>query len=221
MVHLLIRAGLLDEARKFIEEMPIKPNASVWAALLDGCRIHSRLDLGEFAAKFLFELAPENVGYLLLYCKFYADLERWDGVDRVRKMMRKKGLETNPGCSWIEVKGSIHAFLTQDNSHPQIKEIQTVLNGLYKRITDNGFDPVQNGSDKDDVLCGHSERSALAFGLINSVPGTPVKVTKNLYMCGECHRFVKLVTRFVRREIVVRDTENFHQFKDGICSFGG
>ncbi|KAF3327176.1 pentatricopeptide repeat-containing protein [Carex littledalei] len=176
MVHLLSRAGLLDEARKFIEEMPIKPDPSVWAALLDGCRIHGRFELGEFAAKFLFELAPENVGYLLLYCKFYADLGRWDGVDRVRKLMRQKGLETNPGCSWIEVKGSIHAFLTQDNSHPQIKEIQTVLNGLYKRITDNGFDPVENGSEKDDVLCGHSERSALAFGLINSVPGTPVKL---------------------------------------------
>ena len=139
----------------------------------------------------------------------------------MRKMMRKKGLERNPGCSWIEVKGSIHSFLMQDNSHPQIKEIQTVLDGLYKRTTDNGVDPVENGSGMDDVLCGHRERSALAFGLINSVPCTPVKVTKNLYMCGECHQFVKLVTRLVRREIVVRDTENFHQFKDGICSCGG
>ncbi|KAJ3685280.1 hypothetical protein LUZ61_014444 [Rhynchospora tenuis] len=220
MVHLLCRAGLFDEVQKFIEEMPIEPDHAVWGALLDGCRIHGRFELGELAAKFLFELAPDNVGYLLLYCKFYADLGRWDGVDRVRKLMRDKGIETNPGCSWIEVKGSIHAFLTQDNSHAQIKEIQTVLNGLYERIRLNGFDPVGNGCEKDNVFCGHSERLALAFGLINSIPGTPIKVTKNLYMCQECHRFVKLVTLFVRREIVVRDTENFHQFRDGECCCG-
>lgn len=221
MVHLLGRAGLLDEAQKLIEEMPIKPDCSVWGALLDACRIQGRYEVGEYAAKFLFELAPENVGYLLLYCKFYADLGRWDGVDRVKKLLRQKGLDANPGCSWIEVKGSIHAFLTQDDSHPQTKEIQTLLNGLYRRITVNGFDPIENGSEKDDVLCGHSERSALAFGLLNSIPGTPIKVTKNLYMCGECHRFVKLVTRCIRREIEVRDTEKFHQFKNGECSCGG
>jgi pentatricopeptide repeat protein len=218
MVYLLGRAGLLDEAQKLIEEMPIEPDSSVWGALLDVCRIHGRFELGEYAAKFLFELAPDNVGYLLLYCKFYAELGKWDGVDRVKKLMRQKGLEADPGCSWIEVKGSIHAFLTQDNSHPQWKEIQTLLNGLYKRITVNGFDPIENGSKKDVILCGHSERPALAFGLINSIPGTPIKITKNLYMCEECHRFVKLVTRFVRREIVVRDTEKFHNFKDGKCS---
>ncbi|KAG5000820.1 hypothetical protein JHK87_021892 [Glycine soja] len=73
-------------------------------------------------------------------------------------------------------------------------------------------------ASKADIFCGHSERLAIVFGLINSGPGMPIWVTKNLYMCQSCHNIVKFISREVRREISVRDAEQFHHFKGGIFS---
>lgn len=226
MVDLLGRAGCLQEAHQFIRDMPLEPDAAIWGALLNGCRIHHEVELGELAAKYVFELDPERVGYYVLLCNLYADDGRWHQVVRVRKMMRERGLMVDPGCSWVEVKGGVHAFLSDDESHPQTKEIYAVLNGLYDRMKAAGFDVPDNRlsdeieASKADIFCGHSERLAIAFGLISSTPGMPIWVTKNLFMCGSCHATVKLITKIVRREITVRDTEQFHHFKDGKCSCG-
>ncbi|XXG56003.1 hypothetical protein AAC387_Pa03g3539 [Persea americana] len=228
MVDLLGRAGWLEEAQEFIEKIPIDPDVGVWGAFLSACRVHQRFDLGEPAAQFIFDrLDLQNrPGYHVLLSRFYGDNERWDRVARVRKMMIKKGLTADPGCSWVEVKGTVHAFLTADESHPQMKEIYSVLNGLYERISAAGFDmPGHSSADvieasKAEIFCGHTERSAIAFGLINTTPGMPIRVTKNLYMCRNCHHTIKLIAKVVRREITVRDTEQFHHFKDGSCSCG-
>ncbi|XP_039117501.1 pentatricopeptide repeat-containing protein At1g15510, chloroplastic [Dioscorea cayenensis subsp. rotundata] len=226
MVDLLGRAGWLEEAQQFIKEMPIEPDAAIWGALLNGCRIHRQVDLGELAANYLFELDAQSVGYYVLLCNLYADSDRWDQVARVRKEMRERGLTIDPGCSWVEVKGMVHAFLSGDESHPQSKEINGALNGLYERIKSAGFDLPENDivdeaeASKAEIFCGHSERLAIAFGLISTAPGTAIWVTKNLYMCQGCHALVKSISKIVRREITVRDTEQFHHFKDGKCSCG-
>ena len=47
MVDILSRSGLLQEAVKFIEKMPILPTASVWGALLRACRLHGNIELAE------------------------------------------------------------------------------------------------------------------------------------------------------------------------------
>ncbi|XP_008777331.2 pentatricopeptide repeat-containing protein At1g15510, chloroplastic [Phoenix dactylifera] len=226
MVDLLGRAGFLEEAHQFIKDMPIEPDAAIWGALLNGCRIHRKVELGELAAKHIFELDTDSVGYYMLLCNLYADDGKWNQVVRVRKAMREKGLVVDPGCSWVEAKGVVHAFLSADESHPQIKEIYAVINGLYDRMKAAGFPLPEDGlsdeaeASKADIFCGHSERLAIAFGLINSLPGMPVRVTKNLYMCQSCHSIVKMISKIVRREITVRDTEQFHHFKDGRCSCG-
>ncbi|CAD6214729.1 unnamed protein product [Miscanthus lutarioriparius] len=65
-----------------------------------------------------------------------------------------------------------------------------------------------------------SERLAIAFGLVSTPPGTPLRVMKNLRICGDCHNAVKLIAKVTGREIVVRDNKRFHHFKDGACSCG-
>jgi hypothetical protein len=40
---------------------------------------------------------------------------------------------------------------------------------------------------KEHMLYSHSEKLAIAFGLINTSPGTPIRITKNLRVCGDCH----------------------------------
>ncbi|KVI10566.1 hypothetical protein Ccrd_011037, partial [Cynara cardunculus var. scolymus] len=219
VVDLLGRAGKLEEAHRFIEKMPIKPDQAIWGALLNACRIHKQVELGEVAAQHILDMdEPESVGYYGLLCDFYADIGKWDEVGRVKKLMREKGVTVDPGCSWVEVKGSIHAFLTGDQNHPQVKEISAVLDGFYEKMEEVGFDEVDG--PKAEILCGHSERLAIGFGLINTAPGMPIRVTKNLYMCENCHKMVKFISKVVRREIGVRDTESFHLFKDGSCSCG-
>lgn len=224
VVDLLGCAGKLNDAYEFIRKMPMKPDPPIWGALLNACRIHRHIELGELAAYNIFQDDTQSVGYYILLCNLYADTGRWDKVARVREMMRQNGLMVDPGCSWVEVKGKVHAFLSGDYFHPQLDEINGVLEGFYLKMKEAGFGGQGNTpldileASKADIFCGHSERQAIAFGLINTVPGMPIWVTKNLYMCQSCHDTVKFISKVVRREISVRDAEKFHHFKGGSCS---
>eukprot|EP01018_Ginkgo_biloba_P037429 Gb_17093 [translate_table: standard] len=227
MVDLLGRAGHLDEAQDFIKGMPIKPDAGVWGALLGACRIHCNIELGEHVAEHLFDLEPENVGVFVLLSNIYAAAGRWNDVAKVRTMIKDRGLKKTPGCSLIEVNNRVHAFLVGDRSHPQSERIYATLETLAWQMEEVGYVPTTNfvlhdveDEVKEGMLYSHSEKLAIAFGLINTSLGTPIQITKNLRVCGECHNATKFISKFVRREIIVRDANRFHHFRDGLCSCG-
>ncbi|KAG8644740.1 hypothetical protein MANES_11G160300v8 [Manihot esculenta] len=73
---------------------------------------------------------------------------------------------------------------------------------------------------KETILSQHSERLAIAFGLITTTAGTPLQIVKNLRVCGDCHTVIKLISMIEERYIVVRDSNRFHHFKKGLCSCG-
>ncbi|KAL3603330.1 hypothetical protein D5086_004189, partial [Populus alba] len=123
MVTLLGRSGRLEEAYAMIKQMPFEPDSCVWGALLSSCRVHNRVDLGEIAAKRVFELEPRNPGNYILLSNIYASKAMWVEVDMVRDMMRSRGLKKNPGYSWIEIKNKVHMLLAGDSSHPQMPQI--------------------------------------------------------------------------------------------------
>eukprot|EP01018_Ginkgo_biloba_P030679 Gb_05648 [translate_table: standard] len=227
MIDLLGRAGHLDEAHDFINNMPLKPSASVWGALLGACSIYQNVELGERVSEHLFELEPTNTGNYVLLSNIYAAAGRQDDVTKVRKMMKERGLKNRPGCSWIEVKNRMHPFLAGDRSHPQREEIHSMLKSLTEQMEARGYVPDTKfvlrdveEDKKEHILCGHSERLAIAFGLINTYMGTPIRIIKNLRVCGDCHTATKFISKIVEREIIVRDSSRFHHFKDGLCSCG-
>eukprot|EP01018_Ginkgo_biloba_P018613 Gb_39440 [translate_table: standard] len=227
MVDLLGRAGLLDEAHEFIKKMPLEPDAVVWGALLGACRIHSNTDLIEHVAECLSELEPENSGWYVLLSNIYAAAGRWDDVTRVRRMMKDRGVKKAPGCSLIEVNNKVHEFLVGDRSHPQSNKIYAMLESLTSKMKEAGYVPDTNfvlhnleEEVKENVLGSHSEKLAIAFGLISTGPGTPIRIMKNLRVCGDCHSATKLISKIANREIIVRDAIRFHHFKDGLCSCG-
>eukprot|EP01018_Ginkgo_biloba_P030410 Gb_26158 [translate_table: standard] len=227
MVDLLGRAGHLDEAQYFINNMPLEPSADVWGALLGACRIHGNIVVGEHAAEHLFELEPQNTGYYILLSNIYAEAGRWDDVAKVRTMLRGRGLKKTPGCSWIVVDNTVHEFLVGDMSHPQSGKIYAFLETLVKQMKEAGYVPDtrfvlhdMSEEEKEYSLCGHSEKLAIAFGIINTCPGTPIRITKNLRVCGDCHSATKFISKIVEQEIIVRDVSRFHHFKDGLCSCG-
>eukprot|EP01018_Ginkgo_biloba_P019289 Gb_18149 [translate_table: standard] len=227
MVDLLGRAGHLDEAQEFIENMPLEPGPSVWGALLGSCRIHCNIELGEHVAERLFYLEPERAGRYVLLSNVYAAAGKWDDVSKVRKMMQDRRVKKTPGCSLIEVNNTVHAFLVGDRSHPQSEEIYATLETLAGQIKMAGYVPDTNfvlhdveEEMKEHKLSSHSEKLAIAFGLINTSPGTSIRITKNLRVCGDCHSATKFISKVVRREIIVRDANRFHHFNDGWCSCG-
>eukprot|EP01018_Ginkgo_biloba_P019235 Gb_06193 [translate_table: standard] len=227
MVDLLGRAGRMDEAYDFIKKMPVEPDAGVWGALLGACRIHCNIKLGECVAEHLFDLEPEDAGYYVLLSNIYAAAGRWDDASKVRTMMKEKGLNKTPGYSLIEVNNKVHAFLVGDRSHPQSCEIYSMLNTLAAQMKEAGYVPNTNfvlhdveEEVKEHMLCSHSEKLAIAFGLISTSFGTPIRITKNLRVCDDCHNATKIISKIVKREIVVRDANRFHCFKGGLCSCG-
>lgn len=226
MVDLLGRAGRLNEAWDFIQKMPIEPGITVFGAMLGACKIHKNVELGEKAANRLFELDPDEGGYHVLLANIYAAASLWDKLAKVRTIMEKKGLQKTPGCSLVELKNEVHSFYSGSTSHPQSKRIYTFLETLIDEIKAAGYVPDTNSIHdvedyvQENLLSSHSEKLAIAFGLLNSSPGSTIHIRKNLRVCGDCHNATKYISLVTGREIIVRDMHRFHCFKNGVCSCG-
>jgi hypothetical protein len=227
MVDLLGRAGHLEEAKIFINDMPVEPNGVTWTALLGACRTYGNVELGELAANKLFKLEPSKASAYVLLSNIYAAAGKWEKVSLVRTMMQERGVRKEPGRSWIEVDNKVHEFVVGDTSHPEAKAIYTELNKLIENLKAEGYIPDTrvvlhdiNEEDKELALCSHSEKLAIAYGLIHIPREEPIRVTKNLRVCPDCHTATKLISKVTAREIIARDANRFHHFKDGVCSCG-
>jgi pentatricopeptide repeat protein len=226
MADLLGRAGHLEKALQLVQTMPMEPNGGVWGALLGASHIHRNPDVAEIASRHLFELEPDNLGNYLLLSNTYALAGKWDDVSRVRKLMREKQLREYPGCSWVEARnGIVHEFFAGDVKHPEINEIKKALDDLLQRLKAIGYQPKLNSVpyDIDDegkrlLLMSHSEKLALAFGLLNTDADSTIKIMKNLRICEDCHIVMCGASKVTGRKIVVRDNMRFHHFLDGTCS---
>ncbi|XP_008811403.2 pentatricopeptide repeat-containing protein At3g12770 [Phoenix dactylifera] len=227
VVDLLARAGHLEKAYEFVRSMPMEPEVTVWGALLNACKIYGHVGLGQYAAEQIFALEPLNAGHYIQLSNIYASAGMWSDVAKVRVLMKEKGVTKAIGCSLIEINGKLHSFRVGDKLHPRSKEIFEMLSELERKLKKSGFVPHMGSvlhdlsmEEKEESLCNHSERIAIAFGLISTAPGTTLRIMKNLRACVNCHSATKLISKLVGREIVVRDINRFHHFKDGLCSCG-
>ncbi|XP_038716797.1 pentatricopeptide repeat-containing protein At3g63370, chloroplastic [Tripterygium wilfordii] len=228
LVDLLGRANRLEEAYRVVKTMQIEPTSEVWCALLGACRVHQNKELGEIAAKKLLEMDPDSPGNYVLISNVFAASGKWKDVEKVRMRMKGSGLKKNPGCSWIEVGSSVHTFMARDKSHPESDKIYEKLARITEHLEREGGYTAQtklvlhnvDEEEKVKMLHGHSERLAIAYALLHTPERTPIRITKNLRVCCDCHTFCKLVSKFYERELVVRDASRFHHFCYGACSCG-
>ncbi|GLU22055.1 hypothetical protein SLE2022_381550 [Rubroshorea leprosula] len=225
IVDLLGRAGHLQEACEVIKNMPMRPNSVVWGALLAACRVHKDAGMAEMAAKQMLELDSDNGAVYVLLCNIYAACNRWDSLHQLRKLMMDRGIKKTPGCSLIEMNGVVHEFVAGDQSHPQSEEIYFKLEEMTSDLKLVGYSPDTSEvfldigeEDKESTLYRHSEKLAMAFGLINSGPRVTIRIVKNLRMCVDCHCVAKLVSKVYDREVIVRDQTRYHHFRYGSCS---
>ncbi|KAH7567213.1 hypothetical protein ACOSQ2_011301 [Xanthoceras sorbifolium] len=218
MIDLYGRSGRLVEAVQFIEDMPIKPDSSVWEALLTACRIHGNIDLAVQALEHLLELEPGNI----LIQQTYAINGKPEDALIARKLEKENILRKSPGQSWIEVKNRVYTFVTGD----QYKSYSNLLYSLSQCMQENvkarshcGF--CIEEEEKEEISGIHSEKLALAFALVGSYHSPQIiRIVKNIRMCADCHETAKYVSKTYGREIYLSDSKCLHHFKDGHCSCG-
>ncbi|KAG0473366.1 hypothetical protein HPP92_015223 [Vanilla planifolia] len=225
IVDLLGRAGHLDEALDLIRKMSLKPDVVLWGSLLVACRVHRNIEMGKVVADEILELDPCNAGALVFLSNLHAAYGNWDRVQEVRDKMKEQRINKPPGSSLIELNGVIHEFLSGDKSHSQVDSIYMMLDEIGRLARRKGHKTAMDGfpfdiDDEDKEVCvsQHSEKLAVAFGLINTRPGSVIRVIKNLRICSDCHEIMKYVSEAFERTVVVRDCNRFHQFSKGSCS---
>ncbi|CAK9253966.1 unnamed protein product [Sphagnum jensenii] len=181
MVDLLGRAGKLHEAENMIKVMPGKPYVPAWRALLAACKIHGNVEMGERVAKQFLESEPENAVDYVLLSNVYAAAGNRHLCENVELKRQERGVENQTGRTWIEVKNEVHSFIAGNQDHPPMIEIHTELQRLLGLMHDVGYVPdtkfvLHNEEEEEKVfqLCHHSVKLAIALGLINTAPGTPL-----------------------------------------------
>ncbi|KAK7307103.1 hypothetical protein VNO77_39868 [Canavalia gladiata] len=228
MVDLLGRAGRLEEAYKFIDDLPIKPTPILWRTLLSACSSHDNIEMGKQVIQRIFELDDSHGGDYVILSNLFARHGRWDDVNYLRKMMIDKGAAKIPGCSSIEVNNVVHEFFSGDGVHSTSTVLHSALDELVKELKLAGYVPDTSlvfyadveEEEKEIIIRYHSEKLAITFGLLNTPPGTTIRVVKNLRVCGDCHNAAKFISLIFGRQIILRDVQRFHHFKDGKCSCG-
>ncbi|KAE9591367.1 putative tetratricopeptide-like helical domain, DYW domain-containing protein [Lupinus albus] len=225
MVDLLGRAGLVKQAYEYIQDMSLQPNAIIWRTLLGACTIHGHLSLGEIARSHLLKLEPKHSGDYVLLSNLYASERRWSDVQLVRRSMLNDGVKKTPGYSFVELGNRVYEFTIGDRSHPQSQDVYALLEKITDLLKLEGYVPHTANvladieeEEKEQALSYHSEKVAIAFMLLNTAPGTPIRVMKNLRVCADCHMAIKLISKVYDREIIIRDRSRFHHFRGGSCS---
>uniref|UniRef100_A0A9I9E8I8 DYW domain-containing protein n=1 Tax=Cucumis melo TaxID=3656 RepID=A0A9I9E8I8_CUCME len=187
MVDLLGRAGRLKEAYDIVNSLPF-PNMVLWQTLLGACRTYGDVEMAELASGKLVEMGFISCGDFVLLSNVYAARQRWDDVGRVRDAMRIRDVKKTPGFSYIEIKGKMYQFVYGDQSHSSCREIYAKLDEINLRIKAYGYSADTSNvlhdigdEDKENALCYHSEKLAVAFGLTCTEEGIPIQIIGDTY----------------------------------------
>lgn len=203
VIDVLGQAGRLVEALQFIEDLPFEPTIEVWEAVLSFARVHGDIDLEDRAEELLVELDSSKAT-----------------ADKVATPLAKRNCEFNK----LEGKNKVSELRS---TSPYGDGANEKFKGLNGQMRDAGYVPdtryVLHDIDeeaKEQALMYHSERLAIAYGLISTPARTTLRIIKNLRICGDCHNAIKIMSKIVGRELIVRDNKRFHHFRDGKCSCG-
>ncbi|KAJ4953754.1 hypothetical protein NE237_030586 [Protea cynaroides] len=203
LIDVLGKSGHVIEAEEFIEKLPMEPTAAVWEALMNFARIHGDIDMEDRAEELLVALDPSKAV-----------------ANKIPTPPPKKRTAIN----MLDGKNKVSEYRC---SQPYKDEANEKLKGLSGQMKEAGYVPdtryVLHDIDqeaKEQALLYHSERLAIAYGLISTPARTPLRIIKNLRICGDCHNAIKIMSKIVGRELIVRDNKRFHHFKDGKCSCG-
>ncbi|WVZ72875.1 hypothetical protein U9M48_021266 [Paspalum notatum var. saurae] len=139
MVDILSRAGQLKEAKDFIESITIDHGTCLWRIVLGACRSLRDFDVGAYAGEQLMTLGIEDSSAYILLSNIYAAQRKWNDVERVRHLMKLRGVSKDLGCSWVELNNRVHVFAVGEQQHPEAESINVELIRLAKHMKDEGY----------------------------------------------------------------------------------
>ncbi|KAL7118958.1 hypothetical protein ACP275_02G033400 [Erythranthe tilingii] len=196
LLGVLGKSGHLTEAEAYIKTLPFEPTTVIWEALMNYARIHGDIDLEDRAEELMVNIDPS-------------------------KAITNK-IPTPPPKKQSAVNMLVGRNRIPEFRNPTLYKDDEKLRAAKKEqayVPDTRY--VLHDIDqeaKEQALLYHSERLAIAYGLISTPARTPLRIIKNLRVCGDCHNAIKIMSRIVGRELIVRDNKRFHHFKDGKCS---
>ncbi|KAL4560476.1 hypothetical protein LXL04_032628 [Taraxacum kok-saghyz] len=232
MVDLLGRSGHLKEARNLINNMPVKPNSGIWQTLLSACKLHKDLEMGREVGEILLKMDDLTTVNYVMMSSIYANAGFWKESELIRKSVKVKGLKKVGGQSWVEIDKTIHFFYNGDERHPLTSRIHEKLKEIEKRLKEEvqyahevrfSLHDVEEES-REESLRVHSEKLAIGLVLVHN-DGIKehrgcIRIFKNLRVCGDCHEFIKGLSKISSKVFLVRDANRFHKFENGECSCG-
>ncbi|KAK4490351.1 hypothetical protein RD792_001027 [Penstemon davidsonii] len=175
------------------------------------------------------QMASKNLDSWNIMIMGFANNGQGELALQVLSQMEKDGIKPNENTYLGSNKNKrvVKAKLISNENRAPLDRSKAYekLRSLSKEAKKAGYVPdtryVLHDLDKEakeKALLYHSERLAIAYGLISTNPGTTLRIIKNLRICGDCHNFIKILSSFEKREFIVRDNKRFHHFKDGKCS---
>ncbi|CAF1029060.1 unnamed protein product [Rotaria magnacalcarata] len=234
MIDCLSRMAMFDQAQQLIDdyEKSNSPYLIMYSAILSGARNHRHIALSEEIFNQMRLLFPNEKSALIsasvLLSNTYSSLGNDQQVEAIRMdRIKELGKNVKVGVSWTEVNGQLVRFQAHDRSHPQSDKIYAELERLSNELREHGHEydstwvtrPLKTEETIESALCGHSEKLAIAFNFIQYPRPSFIQITKNLRVCGDCHRATKLIAKIRQCEIIVRDANRIHHFHtNGQCS---
>ncbi|KAG8368369.1 hypothetical protein BUALT_Bualt15G0038300 [Buddleja alternifolia] len=196
LLGVLGKSGHLAEAEAYIETLPFEPTSVIWEALMNYARIHGDIDLEDRAEELMVILDPSKASTNKIPTpppRKQSGINMLVGRNRIPEFR-------NPALYKDDEK-----LRAAKKEQAYVPDTRYVLHDIDQEA-------------KEQALLYHSERLAIAYGLISTPARTPLRIIKNLRVCGDCHNAIKIMSRIVGRELIVRDNKRFHHFKDGKCS---
>ncbi|CAF1290154.1 unnamed protein product [Rotaria sordida] len=163
----------------------------------------------------------------VLLANVYASSGNIEIASDIRIQLHQSDVKKKIGLSWTVIDEEIYEFRAHDRSHPRSSEIYAELEKISEELIKHGHEydsswitrPLDQDETVASVLCGHSEKLAIAWNFVVNPTTSRIQITKNLRVCGDCHRATKLIAAIRKCEIIVRDANRIHHFyTNGKCS---
>ena len=204
--------------------MPEKDFTS-YMTILGSCRTHNDIERAERIYKEMSLKYPMNCSTYVVMSNIYLKNGKMEEAERVRQKMNELGIKKIPGITKFELKGKLYEVYSNDGNILKDGLVKNKIEEWNQKMKEMGYLPDVSfvtkdleEDDKPESLCKHSERIAMALGCVYLEEGKAIKLIKNLRVCGDCHNATKFITLIEKREVIVRDANRFHHFKNGKCS---
>ncbi|CAF1987753.1 unnamed protein product [Rotaria magnacalcarata] len=234
MVDCLSRLFLFDEAQNLINEYEKtnKPSVIMYTSLLSGLRNNRNRYLSEKIYNRMKSFFPDQkqdlVAGVILLSNIYSSVGEHELATTFRSdQINYLGKNVKLGLSCTEVNGQLVTFHAHDHSHERSSEIFSEIDRLTSELIAYGYKcdsswitrRLKEGETDLSVLCGHSERIAIAYNFVEQPDTKFIQITGNLRVCGDCHQAIKLIAKIRQCYIIVSDANRIHHFSpNGQCS---